>query len=331
MGLEDAKSTILDINQYITDSGKTLNSLKRQLRQRTALFSIFLSRMGGTTFEYDIDEDTTYLTSLDDDGKIKEDIIPNFRRWMHSMIADGDELLVRMRDFLVSDGASAPGEMYGTFESQAKFLTEEYRWYRVDYQVIRDDIDNHISAMIGYVQDIENEVMNRKNLEDKVMRDSMTKLYNREATEELINRRIANLQDREKAVIFLLDVDDFKAVNDNLGHLAGDNYIKAVSKALRKAFRDGDIIGRVGGDEFVVFISGYITIDVIEKQGQRMIDLLMRVPCKDDWKVTCSIGIAVTSDTNMSYNKMVARADEALYRSKSRGKNRFQLYGDNNY
>ena len=119
MGRENAKSTILDINQYITDSGKTLNSLKRQLRQRTALFSIFLSRMGGTTFEYDIDMDTTYLTSLDDDGKIKEDIIPNFRRWMHSMIADGDELLVRMRDFLVSDGASAPGEMYGTFESQA--------------------------------------------------------------------------------------------------------------------------------------------------------------------------------------------------------------------
>ena len=77
----------------------------------------------------------------------------------------------------------------------------------------------------------------------------------------------------------------------------------------------------------MVFIKGSVSLDLIEKYGQRLINLFLRVPCKDGWQVSCSIGIAATGDSSMTYEKLLANADNAMYKAKARGKNRFYLYG----
>lgn len=322
----EEKTLIIDENTDLLEVKGELYGLRRQLRQRTALFSIFLSKMGGATFEFDIARDTAYFTTLGEKKELKEFIINGFRHWLRTNVEYGDRMIEMLNEFIRTDGASGDWESYGTIESPARFLSDELRWYRADYQIIRDD-DGQLASMIGYVQDIHDEITQQEKLRNRALRDSMTKLYNRATTERMINEALAGLESGEKGVLFLLDVDDFKKINDQLGHLAGDSYLMGVSDAMRKAFREHDIIGRLGGDEFAVFVKGCITLDIVEQQGNRLIDLFLKVHCKENWKVTCSIGIAATSDTSMTYDKLLENADNAMYRAKRKGKNRYYIYG----
>ena len=322
----EAKVSAIDLVKALSLLKDEMSKMKRQLRQRKALFNIFLTKMGGITFEFEIASDTAYFTEMGEDGTPKETVINNFRKWIYSHAENGVEFLLRLQRFVDTKGASVEEKNYGTLEWPAKINTEEFHWYKLDYQVVFDDNENVI-AMIGYMQDIHEEYSKRLDLEQQAQRDSMTKLYNRATTERLINEQLATIKEREKGVLFLLDVDNFKQLNDNLGHLAGDKYLKGVSEAVSNAFRSSDVVGRIGGDEFVVFIKGSVSLDLIEKYGQRLINLFLRVPCKDGWQVSCSIGIAATGDSSMTYEKLLANADNAMYKAKARGKNRFYLYG----
>lgn len=322
---DTSREILIDPDIELTTLRKEMYSVKRQLRQRTALFSIFLSQMGGTTFEFDLASNTAYFTMIDENNVLQEKIVHNFRKWIIDHVKEGSELMERLNR-ATSDNNKVEPDRFGTVEGMLKVESGEYRWHKSVYQVMTDE-NGEIISLIGYFQDIHEEVEQRESLENQALRDSMTELYNRATTERLINEKLELLGPREKGVLFLLDIDNFKQINDKLGHLAGDNYLKGVSRSLKGAFRSDDVVGRLGGDEFAVFIKGDVTIDLIEKYGQRLIHLFLKVPCKDDWQVTCSIGIAATGDSTMTYERLLANADEAMYRSKARGKNRFYLYG----
>ena len=248
----EAKVSAIDLVKELSLLKDEMSKMKRQLRQRKALFNIFLTKMGGITFEFEIASDTAYFTEMGEDGTPKETVINNFRKWIYSHAENGVEFLLRLQRFVDTKGASVEEKNYGTLEWPAKINTEEFHWCKLDYQVVFDDNENVI-AMIGYMQDIHEEYSKRLDLEQQAQRDSMTKLYNRATTERLINEQLATIKEREKGVLFLLDVDNFKQLNDNLGHLAGDKYLKGVSEAVSNAFRSSDVVGRIGGDEFVVF------------------------------------------------------------------------------
>jgi diguanylate cyclase (GGDEF)-like protein len=148
--------------------------------------------------------------------------------------------------------------------------------------------------------------------------DALTGCANRRGLDAAIAVACANV--RMNAVLALFDVDDFKVVNDTRGHALGDDVLVAVSRALKAAVREQDLVGRLGGDEFAVLLRG-ITLPTAERRIQVMLKSLADQPVVPDVRVTLSCGMAEFSagDTPAS---LLLRADHALYEAKHSGKGR---------
>jgi diguanylate cyclase (GGDEF)-like protein len=163
----------------------------------------------------------------------------------------------------------------------------------------------------------------------QAMHDSLTGLPNR----ALILDRIDQLLARSRrtgtlGAALYLDLDDFKNVNDTLGHATGDRLLVAVAARLAGALRDVDTIGRMGGDEFVVLIDGAILESAPELVAQRLLDV-MRQPFELDGALTpllVSISIGIATDERAGAGELLRDADVALYQAKATGKNRYEVF-----
>jgi len=159
-------------------------------------------------------------------------------------------------------------------------------------------------------------------------KDDMTKLFNRRHFLELTQRELSQ-QQRTKSLGFVLmiDIDHFKKVNDNYGHAAGDQAIINVANILKDNLRLYDIVGRVGGEEFSMFLPNCekdIAIQIAERIRNKVADLstLFR---KNSIKLTISIGLTARQENESSIDSMLHRADKALYQAKNSGRNKVVL------
>jgi diguanylate cyclase (GGDEF)-like protein len=134
----------------------------------------------------------------------------------------------------------------------------------------------------------------------------------------------------ESACLFFIDLDRFKSVNDTLGHAAGDELIRQVADRLVATVRRQDTVARLGGDEFAVLLPGLSDPESIENMARRAIGTL-NAPFTIDGHDVCtsaSIGIAVTPAHGETYDDLLGKADRAMYRSKSTGRNTFHVFTD---
>jgi len=162
--------------------------------------------------------------------------------------------------------------------------------------------------------------------EDSVLSDPLTGLANRTLVEELTARLV---HQGDAASLLLIDLDDFKDVNDSRGHGVGDELLRVISERLRTCVRPGDVVARMGGDEFAVVIAG--GADIARVVGERvLVSLSLPVPL-DAGTVTVhgSVGVAVIDDsTDATADDLLRNADLAMYLAKAQGKNRLVVYAD---
>ena len=153
--------------------------------------------------------------------------------------------------------------------------------------------------------------------------DLATGILNKHSTEELIQRE---LKDKKQGILFLIDIDDFKKINDTLGHIAGDVCIFSVANILKIIFRKKDIIGRIGGDEFMVFISNISNKKIAMEKAIQIKNEVTAWNKKHatNLPVTLSIGV-VTTDGSTNFKTLYKSADAELYKAKKLGKNRISL------
>ena len=160
-------------------------------------------------------------------------------------------------------------------------------------------------------------------------RDSMTGLFNRIAFEKKVSGILTHQEENETGVFVMIDIDDFKKVNDSLGHAKGDYVIVSVANLLISTFRGGDLKGRMGGDEFAVFMRNVSDIEDVKHKMR-----IFQIAIKDyfekselEIKVTCSIGISWCKGKQEagSFSKLYKAADEGLYQVKKSGKNAFSI------
>ena len=162
--------------------------------------------------------------------------------------------------------------------------------------------------------------------EAEALSDGLTGLKNRRALDQVLSRFLAG---KNRFALMHLDLDFFKAVNDTLGHAAGDKVLQEVARILTEETREGDTVARVGGDEFVLVMKGLTDHARLSAIAQRMIEKLEApITFRDDLcRISASIGMVTSSEyTEPNADQMIDDADVALYASKNRGRACYTIY-----
>ncbi len=164
-------------------------------------------------------------------------------------------------------------------------------------------------------------------LKKEYFRDSLTGLLNRKGIMEsfasLIERRGEELHG-----FLMIDLDDFKTHNDHGGHLFGDKVLGEVAKKLQGLFRSEDIVGRLGGDEFIVILTGIPGLEALKRKAQMVNDTLERL-LENGRPLSSSQGIALYPKDGATFMELYKKADAALYEAKALGKNQYVIYSEN--
>jgi len=191
-----------------------------------------------------------------------------------------------------------------------------------DPQVNREEYTLHI-------RDITKQVKMQNRLKLLAYNDPLTGLYNRTYFMQNMEQRIAYHSTKQGLVaLMFLDLDQFKKINDTLGHKMGDDLLCEVAKILSSVTRELDIAGRWGGDEFVFVMSGDLTEEDVIQTAQRVLDLMREPIYIDETKLAglFSIGIAISTNGDINADQLLQHADLAMYQAKQNGRNRYQLF-----
>lgn len=184
-----------------------------------------------------------------------------------------------------------------------------------------------VIKIVSHIKNINEHKRREQELHGIAIRDGLTNLYNKAYTEQAISEL---LKDRETTgALFMIDIDNFKGVNDSVGHLFADDVLKMFANILSSVFRECDIVGRFGGDEFVTFMKFKGNLSIVEKRAEEIInrfdayiESLGNVP----FKTSCSVGISVYPNDGLLFCDLYKKADEAMYASKTGGKHRVTFY-----
>lgn len=170
-------------------------------------------------------------------------------------------------------------------------------------------------------------------LKEKSEKDSLTGIFNRGTCKDLISDYLENKDSDLYGVFFIIDIDNFKGVNDNLGHKTGDDVLKDLAENLTRLFRNSDIVGRWGGDEFIVFMKDldFSSLHIVYEIATDLCKSMNKNVTYNDVSqhISLSIGIAFTKD-NIDFTELYEKADEVLYIVKENGKNGFSTNTINN-
>lgn len=169
-----------------------------------------------------------------------------------------------------------------------------------------------------------------KEMKQIASRDALTGLYNRGELERKIKEKLGQMKKEDSCAFFIVDLDNFKEVNDRLGHLTGDYVLESMARLLSGIFGEKDIVGRLGGDEFVVFFWDGVTRDLVREKGQMICDQLQFSMGEDPkFVVTASAGIHFAAEKpEQGFEYLYRSADQALYRVKEGGKQGFFIQTD---
>ncbi len=202
------------------------------------------------------------------------------------------------------------------------------RWYNCVISISQDKATGDIIA-INTISDIHEKKELELDLMYKSERDLLTGAYNKLATQNLITTHLNN---SGVGIFFMIDLDNFKLINDNFGHAYGDTVLCDVFNKLKVLFRDSDILGRAGGDEFIVFMKNISDIKEGELRAEKICNCIQNIYNNNtglDIEISCSVGLSISKGDDLDFKKLFNMADIAMYYSKDHGKNTYAVYDEN--
>lgn len=280
----------------------------------------------------EIKEGTTLLELLSqlDEGKdlnkAKEDILNIVGTSFQATIGDESKYVIcipiQINDWYITIGYEK--------EQYEQRLTKEWLNTRTLITYLLVLIFTFIGVMLG-ITFVIYRIYNKHNLklQEAAYRDLLTELYNKVTTENKIKKYIKEYPNLG-AVLFILDIDNFKEINDSMGHAAGDEVLRSLGHYLKTTLGDKNIIGRVGGDEFFVFIIELYTQECWEKETDSVYQIFRNFSEKGGLlkDVTFSVGAAWYPKDANSFETLFQAADQALYEAKKKGKNQMVKYNE---
>lgn len=223
-------------------------------------------------------------------------------------------------------------EMYRLLEDYQQLYLELEEYFQLTRQCYMQDKNVEFNGIKNKII-LEREIFAKKKIIEKNQelsakseKDPFSGLLNKTSFVEHTNRILQKDIKEGYYTLFIVDVDNFKYINDTYGHLVGDEVLKLLANSLVNAFKIHDIIGRIGGDEFCVFVDGLKNIQMIEDKTESLRKEIQNlyIPGCTACKVSISIGVCVTNQ-KLSYEEMFMNADSALYKAKHQGKNNYYI------
>ena len=318
--MEDGEEVIYCLLLDTTRSRQVEEELRLSLERH----DVIMSQTNDIIFEWDIQKDELFfstnwekqygyvpITSCVRAGILKAshihpDDIPAFVRLMDAMSA---------------------GVPYKETEFRIADAKGKYRW-RKARATAQFDADGRPLKAVGVMVDIDSQKQASAELENRVLRDTLTGLYNKAAAQERVEKYLAESGERELSALMVLDVDDFKLINDRYGHMFGDAVLVEMSSKIAGLFRGEDTVARIGGDEFLIFMPAVPDKETAERRASEIIRRLGALLKEnlDGQRFSVSIGVAFTMEGAHTFADLFNQADRALYRAKAAGKNRCVRY-----
>lgn len=214
------------------------------------------------------------------------------------------------------------GEVVSQYRMKCK--DGSYIWTKTIIRLITDVINGERKGIM-YVKNIDEEKRHAENILQKAERDSMTKLLNKgtftKMTENLLH------SGNGCKTLLMMDVDDFKNINDTYGHPMGDRVLTVIADALTQHFGKDGLVGRVGGDEFAVFLDQMNGSESLNLMVDRFLNQVRSISFPETAAMNISMSAGGASLENGCFEELYQAADKALYKAKAAGKNTFVLYG----
>ena len=200
-----------------------------------------------------------------------------------------------------------------------------YIWIRMTIVFMPNERETNLSNIFVMFKNIDEEKKKDLDYITKARTDSLTGLSNREYTKMLIEEFLGD-NEKNNGIFIVLDIDEFKKVNDTFGHLTGDELLKRTAKGLYESVGNNDIVGRIGGDEFVIFLKNIIDEKVAKSKVANILDNVRYDYAEGagSLSVRCSAGAALTNGAR-DIDKIYKVADNNLYESKRAGRNTFRI------
>ncbi|WP_169449499.1 sensor domain-containing protein [Oceanobacter kriegii] len=233
---------------------------------------------------------------------------------------DRQTVLESIRSTLISQD-----KYEGEFRLQTPYGST--RWVKANACNLYTDTGS-VSGLIMTFSDITDHLKTEQALRNLAERDQLTGLTNRAFFSNRMEESLKNIQRLEDVSLMFLDLDDFKHINDTLGHDAGDELLKAVATRLQENLRKVDTIARLGGDEFVVLVCSLTNQNHLHLIADKIIEIFkqpFRI-LERSLYITCSMGIASASGLSTSSTQLMKQADVALYKAKAAGRNQYRFY-----
>ncbi len=241
------------------------------------------------------------------------------------------------------DDIAAVAEAGSSVRSSAQSSEAEFRiaddrnhyvWFRMRLTGL-SDAQGETRRALGTLTNIDKTKRAYLALQERAEQDALTGLLNKASTQATI-RDILDAENADACALMMIDLDNFKFVNDRFGHLFGDTVLMRTAQLIRRLFRGGDIIGRVGGDEFMILMKDVSDRQLVQERCQLLIDELRRLLLQEEEEeevrrreISCSIGVALAPEHGRSFHDLFLHADQALYHSKQSGRSCFTFYEEN--
>ncbi len=214
-----------------------------------------------------------------------------------------------------------------SYKYERKISDNTTRWVRNEVDFLTDIDSGHLCVMLS-AKDIDKLEQEQQELEKAARLDLMTMLLNHEASMESIKNILKNESTAQHALL-MIDIDNFKELNDTLGHQAGDEFLIELARELKSHFRESDIVGRIGGDEFFALMRNISEREQAERKAVEILGIVKTV-AENYLQVNLSgsVGISVFPDNGRTLEELYAKSDTALYEAKRSGKNKY-VFADN--
>lgn len=316
----NAYKSVLDNKLYgVLISVKKQSDLMKKIEYDQQYFDIMQKFSKDLLFRIDVKKST--LVHRGDISKFVG-LLPEMDRFPES-IRECDLIHPEDVEGYISFAYRMMGGAEACYEPRFQFTNGSYEKYRLQGSPLFDSDGNPVQV-VGKCENIQKYV----EIEAKANYDSLTTTLNKQSFRELVEDLMLRAVERDKFAILFLDLDDFKGVNDKMGHVFGDFLLEAVGKRILNCVRKQDKVGRVGGDEFVIFFQYAPSHESVLERAEAILHSLRREFNHEGkvYKTQASIGVALYPEHGDNFETLYDKADKALYASKTRGKDVTTLY-----